>query len=192
MIVYAFKCTKEPGLFFTESKKIRSLPFLCALMISRRLPVLILALTSISCSYFELEKSNKKLLLQKELQELYKGGITEYPLFEFCTEVTTRSAQKKCFEKELTAHFQDQLSENQFYSSKEHPDTVWIPLVVDQQGLVLLEDYSLPEKSGLKKTILDSVLRVAIETLPTLEPAHIRGVAVSTKFHLPLVISTEE
>ena len=144
-----------------------------------------------SCTFFKIEKVNPDEVLERERLGLLKGGLGEYPLFDTCKNRVQTEEQKKCFQQELCEHIASYLEQQAFYIEGIVLDTLWIPLLIDSTGTVTVEGFDIPDFIADQEPSLSVLLEESVESLPELGPAHVRGVPVTTRYRLPLVLTTE-
>ncbi len=144
-----------------------------------------------SCNFFEMKKLNPEEVLERELSELRKGGVEGYPLFEICRDKKEKKAQKRCFQQQLSDHIADYLEQQDFYIEENVADTLWIPLLIDSTGIVTIEDFEVPDFIAIQEPSLPVLLEESVQTLPELQPAHIRSTPVATRYRLPLILMAE-
>ncbi len=144
-----------------------------------------------SCNFFEVKKVNSDEVLARERSKLLAGGVGEYPLFEACKDKEHKALQKKCFQQELCNHIAAYLKEQAFIIETSVQDTLWIPLLIDSIGIVTIEDFEVPDFIADQEPPITILLEESVQMLPALQPAHIRGIPVATRYRLPLVFITE-
>jgi len=143
-----------------------------------------------SCGFFEFEKVSMDRLMKEEMEVLKVGGVSEYPLFEACKNFSTKTAQQNCFERTLYTHITTYFEKHQLAIRGTIIDTLWIPVLVDTKGKLRVDTFELPKAyEGTKKPSVLQLLEKSIDLLPPIEPAHIRGISIATRYQLPLILN---
>ncbi len=73
-------------------------------------------------------------------------------------------------------------------TSKKINDTIFVKLIIDKTGKVILNDIKSSEFIQQQIPKLDSLIADGISSLPKLKPAIKRDMPVTTQFSLPIVI----
>lgn len=144
-----------------------------------------------SCQWFQTEKVTSDAFLEEELKTINWNDIDSYPLFESCDESADKTVQKSCFEETLLQHIYTQLSNTTLQSDQTLNETIQLHLIIDNSGKILVDTITgnsivFDEFPDLKTTLKNS-----IAALPKTAPALKRGIPVTTKFILPVVIATQ-
>ncbi len=141
-----------------------------------------------SCIFFESADEKTQKLIRKELQSIDWTDVDKYPLFNDCDETASKTAQKKCFIKTLSSHFTSTLQEFQPVLDKTVNDTVFIDFVVENTGDISI--LNIHNKQVLEKQVQEFEKKIteSLVSLSRIEPALKRGIPVSTKFRIPIII----
>ena len=146
-----------------------------------------LALFIGSCKYYNIEKLDKKEVLEKEVEAFKQENIEEYPLFENC-EDEPRLSYRICFENTIVASIQDYLESQDILVSQIVEDTLMIPIQVTKEGEIRLGSYKAPKTIREQIPELNFYLEESLQSLPSVRPAHIKGVQVNSEYQLPVAI----
>ncbi len=141
-----------------------------------------------SCHLFSSRETKTRQLVEKELKSIDWNDVDQYPLFTDCDETLVKNAQKECFEQTLLLHFSGTLREFEFVLDNGFRDTIYVDFLVDNEGtLTVLE---IEENAAIREQIpeFDGVITQSLKNLPGLEPALKRGIPVSTRFRIPLLL----
>ena len=65
-------------------------------------------------------------------------------------------------------------------------------LIISSKGNVVLEKVQSSENCKLQLPELDSLLLLSVQNLPVIYPAIKRGIPVTTKYRLPIIIELKE
>lgn len=150
------------------------------------LPLLLIS----SCQYFQSKEERTAQLVQEKMEEIDMNAVDQYPLFENCDETASKDIQKDCFQRELMGHFANTIQELNFESEFNLSDTLWIDFNIGESGLLAISnvvhnknvDKALPE--------LTEVLVSQFNDSSIIAPALKRGIPVSMKVRLPVVIQS--
>ena len=153
--------------------------------------ILFLFLTLMSCSLFTSEKKIREKLVKEEIQSINWNDLDRYPLFESCDETANKPTQKACFETTLTRHLQTALQQHQFTVTETIRDTVWLHLLVNNQGNIIILTIEKNKATADALPQLDRIFNNSIESLPRLYPPLKRDIPVAAKFKLPVILHVE-
>jgi len=139
----------------------------------------------LSCNYLKKDRSIPTITIDTIINF---NSIDAYPLFSECADIPSREKQKICFQIKLSEHVNTLLNNIDFTSTKDINDTILVDLLIKKNGKTAV--LKIKESALISKTFpkLDSLIRISISKLPRLEPAIKRGIPVSTKFTLPIII----
>lgn len=144
-----------------------------------------------SCQWFETEKVTSDTFLEEELKTINWNDIDSYPLFESCDETAAKNEQISCFEETLTKHIYKNISNTSLKSNRTFSETITVHLIINNKGLISIDSITGNTMVFEEFPTLKSSLNNSINTLPKTAPALKRGIPVTTKFLLPVVITTE-
>ncbi len=147
----------------------------------------LLALIIVSCDSFVLKKEKKEDIVEEKLDKLNWNEVDQHPLFEVCEEKTEEELEL-CFQNAITEHMHNHLVQQDLKIDQSINDTIWIPLLITKDSLIILEDFELPDIIVSEIPDLREILEQGISALPKVKPAHTRGTPVSARYRLPLVI----
>jgi hypothetical protein len=155
-------------------------------MIKQLFILLICSFLVLSCSY--IEKNTKREPIQKIDTIIDFNNVDAYPLFPNCADIPSREKQQICFQIEMSQHIYASLKEFQLSVKDSVNDTILVKLKIDASGKTTLSNIKISDKTRELLPQFDSVLRVGLLNLPTLQPAIKRAMPVSTEFTLPIVL----
>jgi hypothetical protein len=155
-------------------------------MIKQLFILLICSFLVLSCSY--IEKNTKRAPIQKIDTIIDFNNVDAYPLFPNCADIPSRDKQQICFQIEMSQHIYASLEEFKLSVKDSVNDTILVKLKIDASGKTTLSNIIISDKTRELLPQFDSILRVGLLNLPTLEPAIKRAMPVSTEFTLPIVI----
>ena len=88
----------------------------------------------------------------------------------------------------MSQHIYAALKEHQLNAKEIVNDTVLIKLRVDNFGKTSLSEIKISKKTEELFPHFDSLVKISLEKLPTLQPAIKRDMPVTTEFILPIVL----
>lgn len=155
-------------------------------MIKQLFILLICSFLVLSCSY--IEKNTKRAPIQKIDTIIDFNNVDAYPLFPNCADIPSREKQQICFQIEMSRHIYASLKEFQLSVKDSVNDTILVKLKIDASGKTTLSNIKISDKTRELLPQFDSILRVGLLNLPTLQPAIKRAMPVTTEFTLPIVL----
>lgn len=144
----------------------------------------------VSCN-FETKKISSEEVFQLESQTLNWREVDEYPAFEDCQQETELTAARNCFERKVAENIYAYLARQQPVVTQSIDDTLYLHIQINREGKP--EIASMEIDSTLTKQLPDirTWLHQSIDSLPKIYPASKRGIPVSTKFKMPVVVKAE-
>lgn len=158
--------------------KCKSLVAICCLLLT-------------ACSSWETKKIPVETYFSKEWEALNLHEVDTYPSFKACEDLMGQAAMKTCFEREMSTAFYKSLETATFVVSQPISDTVWVALVVDAKGKVCIDTMALDEQLNKELPQLKNHIHQAALDLPRLHPAIKKGIPVSSKYNLPIVLKVD-
>ncbi|MDG4715920.1 hypothetical protein [Winogradskyella marincola] len=153
-----------------------------------RLACFLLIFLLTACDYFEKQKVNTEDLLEEELQTFNWNDVDTYPTFNSCEAMTTKEDSRVCFQNTLLQHVNDYLGSQNIVVSEDVYDTIRLKLIIDNKGLLQIEDIALHPETEYQIPEIDSLLRQSLKDVPKIFPAIKRGQQVTTVFELPVIV----
>ncbi len=147
----------------------------------------LLVFTVFSCKDFVLKKEHKDDIIKEGLEKLNWNEVEQPPLFAACKQKSEEELEQ-CFQNTITQHIHNDLIKHTITVKDAVNDTIWVPLLITNEGEIILEDFSLPLDIETQIPDLKDRLEKSIRSLPEIKPAHTRSTPVTTLYKLPLVI----
>ena len=143
-----------------------------------------------SCDLFVSKEKKAQNLVNQELLTIDWNDVDNYPLFETCDEMQSKTSQRECFETELLTHFSATLQEFEFVIDPEVNNTVFVDFLIDQEGKITV--VHIEKDKGIDKLMpeFNGVVSQSFRNLPPLAPALKRGIPVNAKFRIPIVLNS--
>ena len=151
----------------------------------------ILLFVCVSCDFINGSVVKEETIVAQEKQSIDLDSVDEFPSFASCDHLE-KEAQKNCFFQALTAQIYERLSQNNLVVSKAIHDTIQVQLHIDSLGSIKINNIQKASITSSQLPSLDSLIRESIYNLPKASPANKRGIPVSTKFVLPIILRVEE
>jgi hypothetical protein len=144
------------------------------------------------CHYFVSKEKKVQDQVVAELLRLNLDSVDQYPLFEACDELAPKTEQKACFEQTILAHLSESFSHYEFLVTESVHDTLMVVFKVDSVGKVSLLKLETNARITNEIPEFDGIVEQSLKILPRIEPAIKKGIPVSAKFSLPLVVNTRQ
>ena len=154
----------------------------------RRIWVIVLLFGCVSCHFFESKGKKAQELVSREMLEIDWNDVDTYPLFENCDETLNKLRQKACFEQELFSHFSKTIQEFEFVLTKDIDTTVLVDFLIDQEGRITVTAIEKDRAIDSQMPEFDGIVIQSLKGLPSIAPALKRGIPVSAKFRIPIVL----
>lgn len=144
----------------------------------------------LSCEYFLSKEEQTQRLLNEELLAIDWNDVDQYPLFENCDETAIKEEQQNCFKSEMLQRFSEAFADTVYEVEQEFKDTLRVEFVVDEDGFVNITQ--IEENNAIEEVVpgFREEIRSRFKDLTVL-PAHKRGIPVSIKFNLPIILNTQ-
>ena len=144
-----------------------------------------------SCNYLLSKEERTQQLVSQELMAIDWNDVDQYPLFEECDEIALKRVQRDCFATEMLRRFSTAFNDTVFMVEQSINDTLKVDFVVDEDGFVTI--MNIKENGDLEQLIpgFQSEVSRRLNDLTTVAPALKRGIPVSIKFRLPIIVDTE-
>ncbi len=145
-----------------------------------------------SCELFMSKEEKTKKMVNEELLAIDWNDVDQYPLFEDCDETAAKQAQRECFQGVMSGYFSEALDDLQFQVDTDINDTMYVDFVVDEHGFISV--VNVQENANILNKISDFNTKVSerLNDLTTVAPALKRGIPVSLRFRLPVVLNTQQ
>lgn len=155
-------------------------------MLKHIFTVFFCSLLVVSCSY--LGNLSKKESIQEVDTIVDFNTVDAFPLFPNCKDIPSREKQQVCFQLEIAQHIYASLKQYQLNTKELINDTILVKLRIDAFGKTSLSTIQISTKTRELLPEFDSILKVSLQNLPTLQPAIKRDIPVATEFTLPIVL----
>lgn len=157
----------------------------------RRFGVFFLALFLTSCQYFISNEDRAVQLADEKMVQIDMNTVEQFPLYPDCDENASKLEQQDCFQKLLMVHLKNAIKDTKFQSEENIKDTLWIDLKIDEKGYISAGHIFKNQTLDLAIPELKDSITKRLNDFTKIEPALKRGVPVSMKVRLPLLVETE-
>ena len=120
------------------------------------------------------------------------SSVDVSPSFKVCDFIINKSKKTNCFRTTIHKKIGAELTKHLFTIKDSISEIVFVNLIINAKGGIVLEDIQAPENIKKELPALDSLLKVSVEKLPVIYPAIKRGIPVTTKYRLPIRIQLKE
>lgn len=144
-----------------------------------------------SCDYFETRKISSEEVLEQETKSLNWKEVDEYPAFEHCKNIKELAKARKCFENTVADSIYAQLTKQQPVVTEPINDTLMLYLEITKAGKPMVDSIAADSSTLRQLPEIKLWLRQSVDSLPKIYPASKRGIPVSTKFKMPIVVKAE-
>lgn len=117
--------------------------------------------------------------------------VDQYPAFEECREFLQEEAAKTCFGRKVAEYVYARLADKRPVVTQPIDDTILLHLLVSSEGIPTIETIEIDSSLTRQLPLLKVWIQESIDSLPEIDPASKRGIPVSTKFKMPIVIQTD-
>lgn len=152
---------------------------------------LFLLLAVMGCKQFETQRISSEDILREESQELNWKEVDQYPAFEECREYLQEESAKACFGQKVKEYVYARLEDKQPVVTRAIHDTLLLHLIITHDGQARIDSLEVDSTVVEQLPEINSWIQQSIDSLPQIYPATKRGIPVTTKFRIPLVIQTD-
>lgn len=154
----------------------------------RNLPILCLLYLLAACNQSAKREEKTQELVDQEIQAIDWEDVDQYPLFADCDELASKPEQKRCFMETLLRHFSKTLQESDLVLEEEVKDTIFVNFRMEDTGEISLINIKNDEEIIKQVPEFRDQIEKSLNSLPKIEPALKRGIPVSAKFRIPIVL----
>ena len=158
-------------------------------MFLRIFSLLLLFLFITSCDKFSYSK-NKNFQAVDTIVDY--TSVDFLPSFKVCDSLIDKHQKSNCFRTTIHQKIGAELQKHQFVIRDSISEIVYVDLLINSKGKIILEAMDSSEEIKIKLPKLDSVLRISIDKIPNVYAAIKRGIPVTTKYRLPIKIQIKQ
>tara|TARA_B110000858_G_scaffold108699_1_gene124187 strand:+ start:4036 stop:4512 length:477 start_codon:yes stop_codon:yes gene_type:complete len=142
-----------------------------------------------SCDNFSFSK-NKNMQLLDTIVNF--SSVDTSPSFKVCDSIIDKQKKTNCFRTTIHQKIGAELQKHQFVIRDSISEIVYVDLLINSKGKIILEAMDSSEEIKIKLPKLDSVLRISVDKIPNVYAAIKRGIPVTTKYRLPIKIQIKQ
>ena len=120
------------------------------------------------------------------------SSVDTSPSFKVCDSIIDKQKKTNCFRTTIHQKIGAELQKYQFVIRDSISEIVYVDLLINSKGKIILEAMDSSEEIKIKLPKLDSVLRISIDKIPNVYAAIKRGIPVTTKYRLPIKIQIKQ
>ena len=156
----------------------------------RKVAVLVWFCLFASCNWFVSKEEKTQELVNEEMRQINFNEVDRYPLFSDCDEMMDKETQLECFKTTLLSHYTAILKEFEFEFVTDVSAAVYVDFLVDHNGEISVLEVERNEDIEDQIPEFQSIITQSLKGLPPLLPALKRGVPVSSKFRIPILLKS--
>ncbi|RAJ11352.1 hypothetical protein [Arenibacter echinorum] len=143
-----------------------------------------------SCDWFTSNEEKTQELVNEEMRNINFNEVDRYPLFEDCDEMMDKSGQLDCFQNTLLEHYTETLEDFEFQFVSDINTSIYVDFLVDYKGEISVLEVQRNQDIENQIPEFQSIITQSLKGLPPLSPALKRGVPVSSKFRIPIIVNS--
>ncbi|MCM4172426.1 hypothetical protein DHD32_13110 [Arenibacter sp. TNZ] len=144
-----------------------------------------------SCNWFTSNEEKTQELVNEEMRNINFNEVDRYPLFDDCDEMMDKSGQLDCFQNTLLSQYTETLEDFEFQFVSDINTTIYVDFMVDFNGEISVLEVQRNEDIENQIPEFRSIITQSLKGLPPLSPALKRGVPVSSKFRIPIIVNSK-
>lgn len=117
--------------------------------------------------------------------------VDRYPLFDNCDEMMDKAGQLDCFQNTLLTQYTETLADFEFQFVSDINTSIYVDFMVDYKGEISVLEVQRNEDIESQIPEFRSIITQSLKGLPPLSPALKRGVPVSSKFRIPIIVNSK-
>ena len=142
-----------------------------------------------SCQFFDKKVPNEKDLLAAELKAINWAEVDEYPTVDNCDKLVDKAQRKQCFFEFMTKTIQQKLNADSIKIVHPKSDTIQVIVTVLTNATGQFKSRFAKDSLLFSEQKLDSILKIKLNDFPKINPAIKQGIAVKSKFILPVILN---
>jgi hypothetical protein len=143
-----------------------------------------------SCDWFTSKEEKTQELVNEEMRNINFNEVDRYPLFDACDEMLDKTGQLNCFQNTLITQYTETLEDFEFQFVSDINTTIYVDFMVDHKGEISVLEVQRNEDIENQIPEFRSIITQSLKGLPPLSPALKRGVPVSSKFRIPIIVNS--
>lgn len=156
----------------------------------KKILLLILVGTLIGCKNFQTKKLSPDQIVEEEMEHMDFEALDSYPSFEICDKKIDKAAKRQCFEKEVSKRIYKTLGKHVVILKDSIYEKIELTITISAQGKAKLAELSISDRLEHQIPDIKKWLNQGVTDLSDIYPAEKRGVPVSSRFKIPLIIAS--
>lgn len=144
-----------------------------------------------SCDWFASKEEKTQELVNEEMRNINFNEVDKYPLFYNCDEMLDKGGQLECFQNTLLSQYTETLEDFEFKFVSDVNTTIYVDFLVDNKGQISVLEVERNEDIENQIPEFRTIIARSLKGLPPLSPALKRGVPVSSKFRIPIIVNSQ-
>ncbi|MCM4152786.1 hypothetical protein DHD05_14400 [Arenibacter sp. N53] len=144
-----------------------------------------------SCDWFTSNEEKTQELVNEEMRNINFNEVDRYPLFDNCDEMLGKEEQLDCFQNTLLSQYTETLEDFEFQFVSDINTSIYVDFLVDYKGEISVLEVQRNEDIENQIPEFRSIITQSLKGLPPLSPALKRGVPVSSKFRIPIIVNSK-
>ncbi|MDL5512616.1 hypothetical protein QSE00_12365 [Arenibacter sp. M-2] len=144
-----------------------------------------------SCDWFTSKEERTQELVNEEMRNINFNEVDRYPLFDNCDEMMDKAEQLDCFQNTLLDQYTETLEDFEFQFVSDVNTNIYVDFLVDYQGEISVLEVQRNEDIENQIPEFRTIITQSLKGLPPLSPALKRGVPVSSKFRIPIIVNSK-
>ncbi|HCO86495.1 MAG TPA: hypothetical protein DIT95_23595 [Arenibacter sp.] len=143
-----------------------------------------------SCDWFTSKEEKTQELVNEEMRNINFNEVDKYPLFDNCDEMLDKTGQLDCFQNTLLEQYTATLEDFEFQFVSDINTSIYVDFLVDYKGEISVLEVQRNEDIENQIPEFRTIITQSLKGLPPLSPALKRGVPVSSKFRIPIIVNS--
>lgn len=143
-----------------------------------------------SCDWFTSKEEKTQELVNEEMRNINFNEVDKYPLFDNCDEMLDKTGQLDCFQNTLLEQYTSTLEDFEFQFVSDINTSIYVDFLVDYKGEISVLEVQRNQDIENQIPEFRSIITQSLKGLPPLSPALKRGVPVSSKFRIPIIVNS--
>jgi hypothetical protein len=150
---------------------------------------LLLFILITSCDKFSFSTSKNTQLLDTIVNF---SSVDTSPSFKVCSSIIDKEKKSDCFRTTIHQKIGAELQKHEFTVNISISETVFVDLLINSKGEIILDTIESSDDIKAQLPQLAAILKLSLDTIPSIYPAIKRGIPVTTKYRLPIKIELKQ
>jgi hypothetical protein len=150
---------------------------------------LLLFILITSCDKFSFSTSKNTQLLDTIVNF---SSVDTSPSFKVCSSIIDKEKKSDCFRTTIHQKIGAELQKHEFTVNISISEIVFVDLLINSKGEIILDTIESSDDIKAQLPQLAAILKLSLDTIPSIYPAIKRGIPVTTKYRLPIKIELKQ